>query len=97
MKRTQNRQKSSFRFRMVLFLAIFLVALAASALHHHNTDGFVHKDCPFCIAANHSPMAHQSGSCDSVAIAVTEMDLPQEPLFYGSVYVTYISSRAPPA
>jgi hypothetical protein len=96
MKQTKYRKKSSFRLAIVLLLAFFLFSVSASALHHH-TNGLSHDDCPLCIAGNHSYMSCQDCSFGNVSLTVANMDLPHEPLFYGTVYVTQISLRAPPA
>ena len=95
MKEIKYRQKSGFRLAIVL-LILFLFSVSASALHHH-TDGFSHDDCPLCIAGNHSYISCQNCSFGNVSLTVADMDLPREPLFYGPVYVTHISLRAPPA
>jgi hypothetical protein len=94
-KQIKYSQKSIFQLALVLLL-VFLFSVSVSALHHH-TDGFPHDNCPLCIAGNHVYVSYQNYSPGNVSLAVADMDLLQEPLFYGSVYVTHISLRAPPA
>jgi len=96
MKQIKDRQKSIFLLAIALFLVIFLVSVSASGLHHHK-DGFAHNDCPLCIAGNQLYKSCQNCPYGNVSLTVTDIDLPQEPLFYGSVHVTHTSLRAPPA
>lgn len=96
MKRTNYIRKNNSRLTVVLFLILFLFSVSASALHYHG-DGFSHNDCPLCIAGNHLYTPYQDCSFGNVFLTVADMDLPLEPLLYGSVYVTHSPSRAPPA
>jgi hypothetical protein len=96
MKRTNYRQKSSFRLAIVLFLVFFLFSVSATAFHHHK-DGFFHNDCPLCITGNLFYMSYQNCSFDNVSLTVADIDLPHEPIIIGSVYVTHVSLRGPPA
>jgi hypothetical protein len=96
MKRTKYGQNSGFRWASVFILALFLIFISAVAFHHHQ-EGFTHNDCPLCIAGNHFYMSCQNCSFGNVSLTVADVDLPREPLFYGSAYVTCISLRAPPA
>jgi hypothetical protein len=78
------------------FLFFFIVAIFATAFHHHE-DGNEHHDCPVCAAWHY----HSSASVSIFSItnqqSVLSNEIPKVSLLYNSVQVALLPCRAPPA
>ena len=79
-----------------IFLLLFLVATLAAAFHHHE-DGDAHHDCPVCAAGHHFSPASINNLCHQIYQIVSSNEIVAASLFYDSVQVVLLSSRAPPA
>ncbi len=90
-----GQKPAMFKNLTLVFIAILLLAFAATALHSHADISF-HKNCPVC-AASHLPAAASNYSFCAVHASTVVLAFPSEgPMVLPLTVSASFTPRAPP-
>lgn len=96
LQKALNKSDTCKRNKLLfLALALFLLLTFIVAFHYH-ADGN-HSDCPLCIAGHHIPLVGISSTSFEIHQNIAILIGFQEFLFPPSLFLTLLTSRAPPA
>jgi hypothetical protein len=83
--------------RLTLVLVLFLFAGFFIIAFHHHDDLGNHDDCPVCAVAHNVSSAVFSSFIVGIFLAAVVSSLFEKAVPFASLFVSILSSRAPPA
>ena len=90
-------RNSSLVRRLTLVLVLFLLAGFFIIAFHHHDDGGNHDDCPVCSVAHQVSSAVFSSFIFGIFLAIIVTSPAENAVSLYSLFVSNLSSRAPPA